>query len=142
MSRLPPMIEQVINGEKVKGYAPIPILSNDVVFSVDMQTIPDEQGHLYKQEISLEAKKKTGEVIWNTVVYSNLFDRRLETDVQERYPVDLYFDTNGTDVTVKLEHYSDTEGIFSCNKETGKLVYFELPNNKPKTHLIKDSSIF
>ncbi len=121
MSRLPPMLEQLINGKIVKGANLLPVESNGIVYSIYTKTIPNEQGRLYKQEISLEAKKINGEILWKTVLYTKIFNEMLETDVQVRYPVDICFDNNNINVIVKFEHYSDIEGIYSCNKETGKL---------------------
>ena len=51
MSRLPPMLEQLINGKIVKGANLLPVESNGIVYSIYIKTIPNEQGRLYNFEL-------------------------------------------------------------------------------------------
>jgi hypothetical protein len=42
MSRIPPRIEQVINGKKVEGYKVLPISENDITYSLSEETEENE----------------------------------------------------------------------------------------------------
>lgn len=122
MSRIPPQIEQKIEGNKIKGWQVLPISANNVLYKIRIDRPSNEFDKYLGQEMYLEAFTGAGELIWSTLFYKKYFDLKEEIDVQEIYPVDLLFSESGDEVIVKLEHYSPTERVYRFLTADGSIV--------------------
>lgn len=90
MSRLPPQIKQVVDGQKVTGYSVLPIKHNGVLYTIDSQTRYGESGDILGINWSIEAAGSDGIQLWKTDYFKIDYLQGLETDVQESYPIDFY----------------------------------------------------
>lgn len=121
MSRLPPKIEQVIDGVPVSGWQVNPISRDGITYALSKEVrTNDEHTGSTGEDHFVEAKRDDGEVLWKTKFASYDFEPGLETDVQGKYPVDLYFHENGQELVVKLEHYTENDRVFRIMLSDGK----------------------
>ena len=112
MSRLPPNIEQVIDGVSVVGNTVRPISRDGITYTLSVLNRENETGGIVGREHFVTATDAEGNTLWRTVYTMVNFDTDLETDVQEQFPVDFYFHENGIELVIKHEHYTDNDRVF------------------------------
>ncbi len=118
MSRIPPRIEQFIDGEKVNGYQVLPITENSITYSLSEESEENEHGNRVKWHYFVSAKNiSNGVILWKTAYFTKEFDLDLEGDVQDIFPVD--FGIEWDYLIIKHEYYSETEWVFYVRKEDG-----------------------
>lgn len=119
MSRIPPKIEQVIDGVPVKGWVVQPITYRNISYALSSEHRLSVDGEIVGQDHYVEAMREDGTALWKTKYASFDFDMGLETDVQEKFPVDFFVHENGAELIIKLEHYTENDRIFRIMLEDG-----------------------
>lgn len=124
MSRIPPRIEQKIQG-KIDGdaspsYHIFPVTEQGITYTVSSLLRSDLAGeNIIGQDFFVIATDEAKTELWRTHYFSKEFEPGLETDVQEIYPVDFFVD--GENLVIKHEHYTDVSGVFFITKKDGRV---------------------
>ncbi len=116
--RLPPQIEQVVNGIKIEGNRVRSIEDKSGnLYSVYNQNLNNEENEFY-----VKAQSKTGEILWNSIYFKNTLIPGLESDVQDIFVVDFLLDNEN--LIIKHEYYDKNSGagIFKIDPVTGASV--------------------
>ena len=120
MSRLPPEIEQIINGKKVDWYSILPIIDDEWVrYELSMNHVYDTNGSPIWMNYFVSAFSIENALRWKTLYSSIDFDLLCETDVQEVYPVDFFLDQN--QLITKHEFYSENDRIYRVMRNDGDI---------------------
>jgi len=117
MSRLPPQIEQKIDGVPVEGWSVQPLVLDGITYKVTTPHRYDDKGKIVGEDCFVEATNAKGVSVWKTKYASFDFEPRLETDVQEQFPVDFYI--NGNELVIKHEHYTENDRVYRIMIEDG-----------------------
>ena len=121
MSRLPPRIEQTIDGQLVAGIDVMPIVKNGITYTLYNVSTRSQHGTILAEHWLLCATTADDKLLWEQEVNFKKFDSHLELDVQETFPVDLAFTTDET-ILVKFEHYTDESGVIRVRCSDGAIL--------------------
>lgn len=121
MSRLPPHIEQTIDGVTVSGSGIQPIVRDGVTYTLSSEKRENAEGQICAQDFFVTASDAAGTVLWKTMYTTFSFDTDLEIDVQESFPVDFAFHENGIELTIKHENYTENDRVYRVMLEDGDI---------------------